>query len=154
MTLARSRIERGAPVSARGASFRLLLGSAAAQIATTRYPQKLGDVEGVARRIATADTPWSKVCRRLGAHVKSRTIQEHACPHRVMIKSITDAQQDSDPSAFTWKSIPQGAATSVWSGFVAAADPVGGKYCEDCHVAEIIEITELALSTRTRSRVQ
>jgi NAD(P)-dependent dehydrogenase (short-subunit alcohol dehydrogenase family) len=32
------------------------------------------------------------------------------------------------------KSIPQGAATSVWSGFVARAGEVGGLYCEDCHV--------------------
>jgi len=41
----------------------------------------------------------------------------------------------SDPS-FQWKSIPQGAATSVWA---ATADEVAGKggvYCEDCHVAE------------------
>jgi NAD(P)-dependent dehydrogenase (short-subunit alcohol dehydrogenase family) len=36
------------------------------------------------------------------------------------------------------KSIPQGAATSVWAGVVAAADEVGGRYCEDCHVAELI----------------
>ncbi len=34
-----------------------------------------------------------------------------------------------------WKSIPQGAATSVWAGFVADADAIGGRYCEDCHVA-------------------
>jgi hypothetical protein len=35
------------------------------------------------------------------------------------------------------KSIAQGAATSVWSGIAASADAVGGRYCEDCHVAEI-----------------
>jgi NAD(P)-dependent dehydrogenase (short-subunit alcohol dehydrogenase family) len=39
--------------------------------------------------------------------------------------------------AFQWKSIPQGAATSVWAGVVAPAEEVGGRYCEDCHVAEI-----------------
>jgi NAD(P)-dependent dehydrogenase (short-subunit alcohol dehydrogenase family) len=39
-------------------------------------------------------------------------------------------------STFTWKTIPQGAATSVWGGVVAEADVVGGQYCEDCHVAE------------------
>jgi NAD(P)-dependent dehydrogenase (short-subunit alcohol dehydrogenase family) len=38
-----------------------------------------------------------------------------------------------------WKTIPQGAATSVWSGIVASADEVGGLYCEDCHVAELVE---------------
>jgi NAD(P)-dependent dehydrogenase (short-subunit alcohol dehydrogenase family) len=39
---------------------------------------------------------------------------------------------------FEFKSIPQGAATSVWAGVVAQADEVGGKYCEDCQVAELI----------------
>jgi NAD(P)-dependent dehydrogenase (short-subunit alcohol dehydrogenase family) len=35
------------------------------------------------------------------------------------------------------KTVPQGAATTVWAAVVAAADDVGGRYCEDCHVAEI-----------------
>ena len=30
----------------------------------------------------------------------------------------------------------------MWSGFVAKADEVGGRYCEDCHVAEVIDIPE------------
>ena len=34
-----------------------------------------------------------------------------------------------------WKSIPAGAATSVWAGFVADAGAIGGHYCEDCGVA-------------------
>jgi NAD(P)-dependent dehydrogenase (short-subunit alcohol dehydrogenase family) len=38
-----------------------------------------------------------------------------------------------------YKSVPQGAATSVWAAAVAKADAVGGRYCEDCHVAEIID---------------
>ena len=33
------------------------------------------------------------------------------------------------------KTIPQGAATSVWAAVVASADDVGGQYCEDCDVA-------------------
>ncbi|MDO7844566.1 SDR family NAD(P)-dependent oxidoreductase [Sphingomonas immobilis] len=33
-----------------------------------------------------------------------------------------------------WKTIPQGAATSVWAGVVAPADAVGSRYCENCHV--------------------
>ena len=37
------------------------------------------------------------------------------------------------------KSVPQGAATSVWAGFVADADEVGGRYCEDCAVAPVID---------------
>jgi NAD(P)-dependent dehydrogenase (short-subunit alcohol dehydrogenase family) len=40
---------------------------------------------------------------------------------------------------FRFKTVPQGAATSVWAGVAAAADAVGGSYCEDCHVAEVTE---------------
>lgn len=32
------------------------------------------------------------------------------------------------------KSIPEGAATTVWSAFVAPADEVGGRYCQDTQV--------------------
>lgn len=36
------------------------------------------------------------------------------------------------------KSIPQGAATTVWAAVVASADEIGGQYCEDCHVAAVV----------------
>jgi NAD(P)-dependent dehydrogenase (short-subunit alcohol dehydrogenase family) len=36
-----------------------------------------------------------------------------------------------------FKTVEQGAATQVWAGFVADAVEIGGKYCEDCHVAEL-----------------
>jgi NAD(P)-dependent dehydrogenase (short-subunit alcohol dehydrogenase family) len=39
----------------------------------------------------------------------------------------------------TWKTIPQGAATSVWTAVVADADEVGGRYCEDCGVSPVID---------------
>jgi NAD(P)-dependent dehydrogenase (short-subunit alcohol dehydrogenase family) len=39
---------------------------------------------------------------------------------------------------FQFKTIPQGAATSVWAGVVAGADEVGGRYCENCHVGVIV----------------
>ena len=57
----------------------------------------------------------------------------------MMLKSIDEANKAAGAPAFQWKTIPQGAATTVWSGFVAAADEVGGKYCEDCHVAALQE---------------
>jgi NAD(P)-dependent dehydrogenase (short-subunit alcohol dehydrogenase family) len=38
-----------------------------------------------------------------------------------------------------YKSVPQGAATSVWAAAVAKADAVGGRYCEDCQVADVID---------------
>lgn len=55
-----------------------------------------------------------------------------------MLKSIQETTPSGAP-AFEWKDIPQGAATSVWAAFVGPADEVGGKYCEDCHVAELQE---------------
>ncbi len=39
---------------------------------------------------------------------------------------------------FQWKSIPQGAATSVWAAVVAPADEIGGRYCENCHVGLVV----------------
>jgi NAD(P)-dependent dehydrogenase (short-subunit alcohol dehydrogenase family) len=56
-----------------------------------------------------------------------------------MIKNINESNRAAGAPAFQWKTIPQGAATTVWSGFVAPADEVGGLYCEDCHVAELQE---------------
>jgi NAD(P)-dependent dehydrogenase (short-subunit alcohol dehydrogenase family) len=40
---------------------------------------------------------------------------------------------------FQFKTIPQGAATSVWAAFVAPAEEVGGRYCEDCQVSQVTE---------------
>jgi NAD(P)-dependent dehydrogenase (short-subunit alcohol dehydrogenase family) len=59
-----------------------------------------------------------------------------------LISSINANAGATGAPAFRWKSIPQGAATSVWSGFVASAERVGGRYCEDCHVAEVVEGSE------------
>jgi NAD(P)-dependent dehydrogenase (short-subunit alcohol dehydrogenase family) len=39
---------------------------------------------------------------------------------------------------FQWKTVPQGAATSVWAGVAASAEEMGGRYCEDCHVSKIV----------------
>ena len=57
-----------------------------------------------------------------------------------MIKSINEANAKTPGGAeFSWKTIPQGAATSVWAGVVAPAEEVAGKFCEDCHVAELVD---------------
>jgi NAD(P)-dependent dehydrogenase (short-subunit alcohol dehydrogenase family) len=39
---------------------------------------------------------------------------------------------------FEFKTVPQGAATSVWTAVVASVDEVGGRYCENCGVSEIV----------------
>ncbi len=51
--------------------------------------------------------------------------------------AASEANKPAGGPAFKWKTIPQGAATSVWAGVVAAPETVGGLFCEDCHVAEI-----------------
>jgi NAD(P)-dependent dehydrogenase (short-subunit alcohol dehydrogenase family) len=56
-----------------------------------------------------------------------------------LIANINASQPKGAPP-FSYKSIPQGAATSVWAACVADAEAVGGRYCEDCHVAEIVSI--------------
>jgi NAD(P)-dependent dehydrogenase (short-subunit alcohol dehydrogenase family) len=40
---------------------------------------------------------------------------------------------------FQFKTIPQGAATSVWAAVVAPAEDVGGRYFEDCQVSPVTE---------------
>ena len=40
---------------------------------------------------------------------------------------------------FQFKTIPQGAATSVWAAVVAPAEEIGGRYCEDCQVSPVTE---------------
>ena len=77
---------------------------------------------------ATAVHPGG-IQTELGRHMTPETIA-------AMLAAAT-AQTSGDQPAFSWKTIPQGAATSVWSGVVASADQVGGLYCEDCHVAEV-----------------
>jgi NAD(P)-dependent dehydrogenase (short-subunit alcohol dehydrogenase family) len=56
-----------------------------------------------------------------------------------MLDRINAENRAAGRPSFVMKSAPQGAATSVWAAVVAEADEVGGRYCEDCHVAEIVD---------------
>lgn len=71
-------------------------------------------------------------------------LSRHMDPAAVeaLIAQINASQRDGEPP-FRYKTIPQGAATSVWAGFVGAAEAVGGQYCEDCHVAQVSEGAEI-----------
>ena len=64
------------------------------------------------------------------------------------IQALIDSANQAGGASFAWKTIPQGAATSVWAGVVAAADLVGGHFCEDCHVAEIMEGADIRAGVR------
>src|SRR6202521_851585 len=80
---------------------------------------------------ATAVHPGG-IQTELGRYLSPEAIKQ-------LIDGINAANSASGAPAFSWKTIPQGAATSVWSGIVASAEEVGGLYCEDCHVAELVE---------------
>jgi NAD(P)-dependent dehydrogenase (short-subunit alcohol dehydrogenase family) len=54
-----------------------------------------------------------------------------------LIQQIDKQLTAEGKGPFEWKTIPQGAATSVWAGVVAPAEGIGGQYCENCHVGQI-----------------
>ena len=78
---------------------------------------------------ATAVHPGG-IDTELGRHMSEEVRQG-------LIARITADQLARGEEPFRYKTVPQGAATSVWAGVVAPGDAVGGHYCEDCHVAEI-----------------
>jgi len=56
----------------------------------------------------------------------------------------TELARHMEPGAlekftFQYKTVPQGAATSVWAAVVASAEEIGGCYCENCHVGRVLE---------------
>ena len=55
-----------------------------------------------------------------------------------LVKQMNEQLAAEGKGPFEWKTIPQGAATSVWAGVVAPADEIGGHYCENCHVGKIV----------------
>ena len=57
---------------------------------------------------------------------------------QAMVDQITKQLEEEGKGPFQFKTIPQGAATSVWAGVVASADEIGGRYCENCHVGNIV----------------
>lgn len=85
---------------------------------------------------ATAVHPGG-IHTELGRHMTPETTAQ-------MIEDINAANRNGGAAPFEFKSIPQGAATSVWAAVVAPAEVVGGRYCEDCHVAQTVEGTALS----------
>jgi NAD(P)-dependent dehydrogenase (short-subunit alcohol dehydrogenase family) len=67
----------------------------------------------------------------LGRHMDSAHVD-------AMIEQMNQGLRAEGKPPFQWKTIPQGAATSVWAGAVAPADEVGGRYCENCHVGQVV----------------
>ena len=67
----------------------------------------------------------------LGRHVDLAQLQK-------MVDQMNQQLAAEGKAPFQWKTIPQGAATSVWAGVIAPADEVGGHYCENCRVGTIV----------------
>jgi NAD(P)-dependent dehydrogenase (short-subunit alcohol dehydrogenase family) len=67
----------------------------------------------------------------------SRYLDEEA--RRELTEIMTQVGRLPGAKPIAYKSVPQGAATSVWAAAVAKADAVGGRYCEDCYVADVID---------------
>jgi NAD(P)-dependent dehydrogenase (short-subunit alcohol dehydrogenase family) len=78
----------------------------------------------------------------------------HVDPSRVqgIIDQMNKQLAAEGKAPFQWKTIPQGAATSVWAGVVASADEIGGRYCENCHIGNVVpdDVTISAISEGVR----
>ncbi len=55
-----------------------------------------------------------------------------------LVERINSQLASEGKGPFQFKTIPQGAATSVWAAVVASAEDIGGRYCENCHVSEVV----------------
>ena len=66
----------------------------------------------------------------------SRHLDPAALP--AMIDEMNQQLAAEGKAPFEFKTIPQGAATSVWAAAVANADEIGGRYCENCHLGHIV----------------
>lgn len=83
------------------------------------------------------------IMTELGRHLDENAMQE--------LLDVLNAQREADGRPdFEFKTIPQGAATSVWAGVVAPADAVGGRYCEDCRVSDFSEDSGMSLNPGVR----
>src|SRR6202040_3795695 len=76
-------------------------------------------------------------------------------PSRIqgIIEQMNQQLAAEGKAPFQYKTIPQGAATSVWAGVLAPADEIGGRYCENCRVGQIVpdHVTISAISEGVRA---
>lgn len=64
----------------------------------------------------------------------------HTSPEMLREMAARSARDNGEGGAApSVKTIEQGAATTVWAAFVAPPETIGGRYCEDCSVADITE---------------
>jgi NAD(P)-dependent dehydrogenase (short-subunit alcohol dehydrogenase family) len=83
------------------------------------------------RRIRAAAVHPGVIRTELGRYMDTSRLEK-------MLEQMNQQLAAEGKPLFQWKTIPQGAATSVWAGVVASADEIGGCYCENCHVGKIV----------------
>lgn len=83
-----------------------------------------------ARGIRAAAVHPGAIQTELARYIEPERLQK-------LVEQINQRHAAAGKGPFRWKSISEGAATSVWAGVVAPADHIGGQYCENCHVAQL-----------------
>jgi NAD(P)-dependent dehydrogenase (short-subunit alcohol dehydrogenase family) len=83
-----------------------------------------------ARRVRATALHPGEIMTELGRHLQPGELE--ATVERINAQLAAEGRPP-----FHFKTIPQGAATSVWAAVVAAAEEVGGRYCEDCQVSQV-----------------
>jgi NAD(P)-dependent dehydrogenase (short-subunit alcohol dehydrogenase family) len=89
------------------------------------------DERGRERGVRASAVHPGGIQTELGRHLNQDRLQ-------TMVEQMNKQLAAEGKAPFQWKTIPQGAATSVWAGVVAPADEVGGQYCENCHVGHVV----------------
>ena len=77
-------------------------------------------------------------------------LARHMSPAQLqtLIDQVNKQLATEGKGPFQWKTIPQGAATSVWAGVVAPADEIGGRYCENAMPARSYRTTRRSAPSR------
>jgi NAD(P)-dependent dehydrogenase (short-subunit alcohol dehydrogenase family) len=83
------------------------------------------------RGIRAAAVHPGAVRTELGRHMDPVHVQK-------LLDQFNKALAEQGKPPFQYKTIPQGAATSVWAAFVASPEEIGGRYCANCQVGRVV----------------
>src|ERR1700681_4930200 len=97
------------------------------------------------RGVRAAAVPPGGIQTELARYLDASRMQK-------IVEQINQQLAAEGKPAFKFKTVPQGAATSVWAAVFAPADEIGSRYCENCHVGQIVpdHVTITAISEGVR----
>jgi NAD(P)-dependent dehydrogenase (short-subunit alcohol dehydrogenase family) len=84
-----------------------------------------------ARGVRAAAVHPGGIQTELSRHMSSSRLED-------TITQINQQLATEGKPPYQYKTIPQGAATSVWTAVVASPEEIGGRYCENCHVGHVV----------------